>query len=234
MAIFPKLIVEPIVQVNDKTRIDASKSYVSKDESSITLVEIQPSATDSFIDVTGSTSEDWYLDWEYATDGDNTVTLRVTTDGSPVTSTATITAKTVAQDNLFSTDDDLVKHEPDIMSWLPSGHTSWNFMHRRSQGLIVDWFSRKGFLDDNNDRFTSADFLDSLDYKEWSIFLTLKLIFQSLSNATDDVFSNKAQMYETKEAEHKKRKYMRLDFDGDGTLEDDEIVNFSSLTMDRS
>lgn len=234
MSIFPKLIVEPTVQVNDKTRIDCTKCYASKEEAEISKVEIQPSGTDSFIEVTGSSSADWYLDWEYSTDGDQTVTCRVTTDGSPVTSTATITVVTVATDNLFSSDSDLTSHEPDIMSWLPDGHSSWNFMHRRSQKLIIDWFSRKGFLDDDNEKFVVSDFLDVDDVREWSTFLTLKLIFKQISNAIDDVFGEKAVFYETREKEYKRRKYMRVDFDGDGELDDSEIMSFSSVTMERA
>jgi hypothetical protein len=78
MAIFGVLESDPIVQVSDKIRLKADRSFVSKDEAAITLVEIEPVAGNGFIDVTGSSSSDWYLDWSYSTDGTAVTSLRIT------------------------------------------------------------------------------------------------------------------------------------------------------------
>lgn len=77
--IFPVLKLEDVVQVNDQTRLDATKSYKTPDEAAITLVEIEPELEAGFIDVTSSK----YLDYQYSSDGDKDVTVRITTDGVP-------------------------------------------------------------------------------------------------------------------------------------------------------
>lgn len=61
MILFPVIENEPIVQENDKTRLDARKSFGSG-TGSITKVEIKPARTEAFVDVTS----DKYLDWAYA------------------------------------------------------------------------------------------------------------------------------------------------------------------------
>ena len=109
--IFPNLILENIVQENDKTRLDATKSFISKDEAAVTLVEIEPYTGAGYIDVTGTSSKDWYLDWSYPTDGNKTVTVRITTDGGPVSSSKTIWIIDSVDDNLFSYDQDLTAIE---------------------------------------------------------------------------------------------------------------------------
>ena len=60
MAIFPHIELEDIVQVNDRTRLSAIKSFVSKDEAAVTLVEIEPESGSGFIDVTGAKQADWF------------------------------------------------------------------------------------------------------------------------------------------------------------------------------
>ena len=87
MAIFGVLDFDPVVQVNDKIRLKAIRSFVSKDEAAITLVEIEPVAGNGFIDVTDADPNELFLDWSYATDGTAVVSLRITTDGAPVTVT---------------------------------------------------------------------------------------------------------------------------------------------------
>ncbi len=67
MAMFPALELEAEVQVNDKTRLSGTKSFVSKGETAITTVTITPGATGSAVTVsgTGLTSDDWYTDWQW-------------------------------------------------------------------------------------------------------------------------------------------------------------------------
>jgi hypothetical protein len=59
--IFPLVESEPIVQVSDKTRLSAVKSFKSNDEPAISLVEIEPESGSGFINVTGSpiNSKNW-------------------------------------------------------------------------------------------------------------------------------------------------------------------------------
>ena len=73
--IFPVLSHESIVQVDDKTRLDASKSF--SNSADITLVEIDPDGTGTFYDITNV--DGWYLDMVYGVEGDKTITLRINT-----------------------------------------------------------------------------------------------------------------------------------------------------------
>jgi hypothetical protein len=60
MPLFPVLEIEALVQENDKTRLDGSKSYAGG-VGPITLTEIKPGEGGSFIDVT----TDGFLDWQF-------------------------------------------------------------------------------------------------------------------------------------------------------------------------
>ena len=236
--IFPNLECEAIVQVNDKTRLNGSKSFITPDESAITLVEIEPESGNGYINVTGAAPLDplnWYLDWQYATNGTKTATIRVTTSGAPVTVTKTISVLSVVDDKLFSDDSDLIMHESEILRWVPVGRNSFKDMHRRAQQRILAWLDEKGHTDSSGARLTKASIVDVQEVKEWSIFLTLRMIFQSISNAVDDVFDKKAKYYESREAEARNRSALRYDYDGDGAISGDvEGVRISASRLIRT
>lgn len=212
MAIFGHLELEEIVQVNDKTRLDARKSYVTSDEAAITLVEIEPEASAGFVDITSNK----YYDYQYATDGDKTVSLRITTDGSPVTLTKTLTIITEADDKLFSSDSELLPYEPGILNYVRQGRNTFLDVHRASQDRIITWLDEQRIWDVNGDRLTKDAVVDILEVNDWSKFLTLRLIFEGLSNATDDIFHEKALRYGEMEKRARERASLRLDLDGDG------------------
>ena len=148
MAIFPIIKTEATVQTGDLTRIDATKSIATVDEAAISKVEIEPLASNGYIDVTGSDSEDWYLDWVYDTEETVTVSIRITTDGSPTTETDTISIVTSATDNLFTDDDDILEHEPDVLQFLRPGRTSFLDYHRAAKIRILEWLDERRLTDD--------------------------------------------------------------------------------------
>lgn len=233
MAIFPVIKAEKTLQVDDKTRIDVSKSYADKGEAAITLVEIEPEASAGFINVTGTSSKDWFLDYQYSTEGAKVVSCRVTTDGLPTTVTKTINVVSAVNDKLFSDDNDLKSHEWDILKYLPSGKSSYNHVHRRAQEMIVYWFDQKGYVDSSGNKFTKDDFLDVLEVKEWSTFLVLGLIYEDLSNSVDDIFGQKSKMYLAKAKLARQKSVFRLDLDGSGVLDSSEGINISSVGLFR-
>lgn len=222
MAIFPVCEYEPIVQVDDKTRIDATKSFVTDDQQSISLVKIKPASAESFITVTTNK----YLDWQYSASGNHTITVHVEAGAASASAliTRTISVLTEASDKLFSTDQDLKLHEPDILKWVQDGRTSFKDVHRRAQTLILKWLDKEGYVDSNNDPFTKAAIVDIEEVKQWSTFLVLKLIFEGLSNATDDIFHEKAKRYSGKMAEFRKKSLLRIDVDGDGVVDEGEGI----------
>lgn len=66
MSIFALLDFEPEIQTNDKTRLNASKSFASKAVLEINTLTIKPELSGSAIDVYSANPSDWFLDWSYA------------------------------------------------------------------------------------------------------------------------------------------------------------------------
>lgn len=213
--IFNVLKTEDVVQVDDKTRLDASKSF-SADGETLSLVEIDPDNSGTFYDVTSSQ----YLDWQYSTDGTKTVVLRVTGSVSPVQSiTKTLEVITAADDLLFSSDKDLVAWESDILRYVPKGRNSYLDKHRESQKLILQHFSENRIKDSAGEPIVKEDIFDITEVREWSKFLTLSIIFFELHNQVDDVFMGKHKKYESFMKEARGRAEIRFDFDQDGTVD---------------
>lgn len=235
MAIFGNIELESVVQINDKTRINCSKTFISKGSPAITLVRIKPEATGSFITVSGSpvVSKDFYLDWQYSTSGVKTVTLEVTAGGSPELFTATIEAVTATDDKLFSNDQDLMAIEPDLLKWIPSGRNSFINVHRASQKLILDWLDSIRIWRTDGTKLTKADLSLSDDLKQLSIYTTLELIYMGISNKVDDVFLAKAKEYRSKGFDVKQRGRIQADFDGSGTLTKGEGADMRSFNLIR-
>jgi len=223
--IFPVLELENIVQVNDKTRLKANKSY-SPDGTAITLIEIEPEAAAGFIDVTSSQ----YLDYQYATDGTKTVTLRI--NGSD-TATKTIDVLSQAGDRLFSSDAELVPHEPDIMNYVRAGRNSFLDVHRTAQDRILTWLDEHRIWDINGDKLTKEQIINLEEVNDWSKFLTLRLIFEGLSNAVEDIFFEKANRYKKMEEAARNRAAFRLDANSDGQ-EDANKLDFRSFRIYRA
>lgn len=232
--IFPNLQLEDVVQVNDKTRLDAGKSFISKDEAAITLVEIEAESGSGFVTVGNpGTAKDWYLDWQYDTAGTKAATCRITTDGLPTESSFTLEVLSVLDDNLFSSDTDLTALEFDILKWVPQGRSSFKNFHRKAQTMILDWLDENGHTDSSGNRLTKDAIVNKEEVKSWSACLTLQLIFQSISNDPNDVFSVKDKVYESMAVSHRNRLIIRLDVDGDGEVNANEGVNVRSLGLVR-
>lgn len=231
MPLFPVLDLESLVQENDKTRLDGSKSYASG-TTPITKLEIQPSTDEVFYDVTETNG---CLDWQFAYPTDEgtpaagvdfLVTLRVTTGEGEATETKEVTKPikviTATTDMLFSTDDRLRKHETDIMRFVPEGRATFKDVHRRAQGLIMAWLDTEGYIDNYFDKLTIARLKDLEEVSEWATMMTLRLIFEGISNAPDDVYRLKARKYEGLEAFYRGRANLKVDVNKDGQL---DVIN---------
>lgn len=202
---------EEKIQIDDKTRIDATGTFISPDEAAITLVEIEPEASAGFIDVTSTN----YLDWSYSAAGEKVATIRVTTDGSPVTKEISLTVLSVTDDRLFSTDKDIVSHEADIYRFLRPGRASFLDFHRIAQKMILDSLDQKGIYDNQGNRLVAADLFDLEEVKAWSKYLSLSLIFTSVQSEIDDVYASKSQAYADMAIKQSTRAALRLDLNND-------------------
>lgn len=231
MAIFCDLKLEPLVQVSDKTRLDASRSFIAKGDSAITLVEIEPDTGVGYVDVTGDGSKDWYLDWAYSTEGTKTVTVRITTDGDPVTLTKTLGVLTESSEKLLSKDADIISLESDVMSYLPEGFSSYNYVHRKALGLILEYLDRQGYKDDAGAPLTKDALVEKEAFNAWSKFMALRLIYFDLSNQVDDIFWKKAEYYRTLEESARNRAEIPLDTNGDTVIDESERNTMGSIRM---
>lgn len=218
MSVFINLDYEPTVQVDDKIRLDASKTFIAKTSPAITIVEIQPTAAASFYAVTGSSSKDWYLDWSYAAAATNVVTVRVTvTGGAQTTKTFSISSITAETDALWSSDNDLTLYEPEILKYLPNGWSSYKRVHRRAQTTILNSLDERKIWDYNGNKFVKGDLLTTTEVRDWSIALTLQYIYEGTSNQIGDVFGEKAKKYATLANDRSNRAVIRIDYDKSGT-----------------
>lgn len=229
---------ENVVQVGDKTRISALKSFVTKGEQAIDKVEIKPEASGSFIDVTGSDQSEWFLDWVYTGVSRSViVSVKITTAGATPTNetfTKTLEVVTEADDKLFSSDKDLIALEPDILQWVPVGRASWLNVHRAAQEKIMDAINKMGIINRvTKDPLTKDAFIDLDEVRFWSRDLTLALIYKSCQNAVDDVFSEKAKHYFAEAAKATNRARLRLDTNDDGEAESSEAIGMTSANLVR-
>ena len=206
--IYPKLNTESILQENDKTRLDASASFANLGDV-IILIEIDPLGDGTFYDVT----TDKYLDYAYSVSAVYNPVVRINGTDTTIADIEVITATI---DNLFSDDNDIRSHEDDILKWVREGRDSYLDKHRLAQSIILGELDKDGIWKDDGERYVSSDIVDIQEFKEWSKYLVLRLIYESLSNATDDIFHNKANRYRGEEVSAKKRSVLRLDSNGDG------------------
>jgi hypothetical protein len=235
--IFPSLSFENVLQVDDKTRLNASKSFVTAGET-VTNVEIQPESGESFYSVYNSDDDKWFLDWAYETEGIKTITVRVTTDVSTKDKTYQTNVLTEDEDALLSDDSCLYPYEPEIHRILPKGKNSFKYAHRAAQDKIIAYLDEQRIYKNDNSRYTKHDLVTITDpefkyqFKQWSTFQTLLIIFESNQIAVGDVFEEKRQQYENEMRQHRNRASLRLDQDGDGVI-DELPYNIRSTMMVR-
>jgi hypothetical protein len=241
MNIFIDIKNDSKVQVGDKVRFDLTKSFVPRPfvtASDITRIEVDPIGGTSWVTIHNSAApatklavKDWYFDWVYLNKSNvshghsQPISFRFTaSDSTTQTKSVSFNLLTSAQDNLFSNDNDLIAHEPDIMKWLPEGRSSWIYVHRRAQERILSYLFEKGYKNNDGTSFTKDQILEKYDVKEWSTFMVLKIIFGSCINSKDDVFVEKSRFYENLEGKANKTD-VRIDLNKDLVQGDSEFIS---------
>jgi len=231
------LTLEKVVQVYDKTRLNASLSFATQED--ITDVEIKPSATDDYISVYNSNSDKWYLDWAYETDGPTTVTVRITGTVNTATRTFDIVVLDEDDDALFSSDQDIFPHEPNIHEYLPRGKNSFLYVHRASQQKILDHLDERRIWKNDGSRYVKADIAAITDdeirdqFRRWSTHQTIATILESVQVSNTDIFQEKKIEHLKLMEAARDRAALRLDQDGDSVI-DEYRVDVRSLRMVRA
>lgn len=225
--IFPHLEIESVLQVGDKTRLDARKSFASSADE-IEKIELTPGTGANPVDVTGAR----YLDWQFDSAGSKAIKLEVFAGGGSKEMTLPIQVLAVANDALFSTDSDLTPHEDSILDYVREGRNSFLDKHRAAQRLIIDHLDEKRIWDSEGNRLTKNALIKPEDLKSWSTYLTLSIIFEGISNAVDDIFSIKAAKYKALASQKAGLATVRIDTEGDGQ-EDTRKSTLSSILVRR-
>lgn len=128
-------------------------------------------------------------------------------------------------DKLFSTDAKLKGRETDIMKYLADGRATYKNFHRQAQGLMFAWLDTQGYMDDFAEKLTPARIVDIEEVSEWATMVCLRLIFDSISNATDDNFFKKARQYEKMEGFYRDKAILRIDLNQDGVADLGEVLD---------
>ncbi len=139
----------------------------------------------------------------------------------------TIKLYSVDGDALFSDDQDLMGQKSDILRWTKAGRNSFLDVHRKAQREIIDFFRGKGFINSFGDPLRLKNFVKPDDLNQWSVFLTLRLIFDDISDEAEDIHFLEARQFEAREMRIRDR-YMRLDNDDDGVADTGEGINLTS------
>lgn len=345
MPMFPHLKLESDLQIDDRARFDALKSFRSGATPAIATVSIRPGADQSFITIfTGSVSNVWedqkeaFLDWQFGTfdididvtNGvidfvENNVTLQAAVSPGTYSKSSLLTAiKTAMElvgsetytitispqdkitfqstgnlkllglsgdgvgasllrhigfpkdtetktsltgdvweytikavtvrmndgtldqdktfylklysaygDRLFCDDSDLQRHENDVLQWVEAGRNSHKNVIRRASKIIMEWVQGQGYLNVYGDPITKWDLVDLDEVRQWATYLSLSLLFQSLSNSSEDVFDRKSLYYKNKYSEARNR-FIKLDLDKDGIADTDEYLSvFNGVVVRR-
>lgn len=228
MARFPNLELEKTLQVNDKTRLSATKSFVSTGEGAITDIEIDP-GTGVYVSVySAGVQANWYLDYQYTSAGTRTINCRLTTGAGNTIISGSLPVVTVASDYLFSNDQDIAAHESDILKYVRPGRNSFKDIHRRAQELILAWLDEQGYVDADGNRLTKASLVDIEEVRQWSTFQCLELICFDQSNAIDDIWDRKSKAYAERKVQAQNRSILRFDRNNDGSIDDGENFSVSS------
>jgi len=228
MALFPNITFETVLQVDEKTRLDGSRSFVTDGEN-ITDVLIKPSATDDFISVyNGGDSDKWSLDWAYEADGFVDVSIKIVADSGEKIKTYTsgVNVLTVEIDALLSSDNDMLPFEPKIHRYLPKGKNSFIYAHRKAQERILAYLDEQRMWKNDKSRYSKLDLSTVSDpefkdqFRQWSSFEALLIIFESFQVSSGDIFNEKKKEYTVLRNGARTRSALRLDQNGDGKLDD--------------
>lgn len=223
--LFPNLRFESVVQVEDMLRLDASKSFASGSDP-ILDVEIRADLLDNFISVFGTNPRDWHLDYAYSTSGTKTITVRLTDINGTQEKDFSLEVLTKEADALLSDDSNLYPYEPKIDNYLPEGKNSFIYAHRAAQSKILGYLDEKRIWKNNNNRYTKEDLatVQGDEFKEqfrlWSLFEALIIIFESSQVSNSDLFQEKKNEYMIQRNQHRNRASLLLDNNDDGKIDE--------------
>ncbi len=230
MAIFGIIKSDDQVFTGDKIRFDCSESFVSPDVTFKSPISHEIS-TDGGVTWYNITLKK-YVDWIFTTSGSKTITLRLTdSSDNQETFTKVVSVSSLSTANLFSKDVDLYKYEPEIDQYLPKKWSSWNMIHLEAQKFLLNWLDEKQYFNQDGESYEAQDIMSIEQVREISTFKALEIIFAGNSNVVGDIFSIKRDKYKELFNEKASRSYLKLDYNNNGTIEQEDSTSLNSIRI---
>lgn len=229
--IFLNCLRETIVQVNDRTRIDVSKSFIANN-SPITDIKIEPDSGAGLISVFNTNQDKWFLDWAYTTPGEKTITVEATDGSNTVSQTFKVLALSEEDDFLYSTDEQVFTLESELRKYIPPGRNSYKNIHREAQARILNFLDRKGIWQLNGDPYTKKQVNLKGELSNWSLYEALFIIYTDLFISVGEKFAEKVNQYKELRNIERERSSIRIDRNGNGSIEpSSEAQDLRSVRM---
>ena len=215
--IFLNCMNEGLVQVNDKTRIDVSKSFVNGD--TITDILIKPEASENYISIFNIDQRKWFLDWSYATDGEKVISVQATDGVNTVTQNFNLEIISVADDNLYSNDSQIFKIESELKKYIDSSRNSYINLHREAQSRILAYLDRKRIWNDDGTAYSKTQVNLQDELQKWSLYETILMIYTDLFVSGGDKFAEKINEYKAMRNTERDRGAIRVDKNNNGIVD---------------
>ena len=226
--IFINCIREPLVQVNDKTRIDVSTSFVSG--SGITDISIDPGTGP--VSVFNSDQNKWYLDWAFDSSGTWPIVVSATDGVNTISQNFEMEVISEADDFLYSTDSQIFAIESELKRYIPDGRNSFKNVHREAQSRILNFLDRKRIWNKDGTPLSKMQINIHDEVSKWSLYETLFIIYTDLFISVGDKFAEKVNQYKELRNYERDRAAVRIDKDANGSFDaSSEIQELKSFRM---
>jgi len=161
------------------------------------------------------------------------VTVTINNATTAISTSKYIGVLSSRRDQLFSSDEMLTQSEADLLKWVPPGRKSFLNMHREAQTNILAWLDEKGYVNVYSDKFILDDLQKLEEFRQWSKYMCLRLIFSGIGNAIDDIFAQKTKDYAILEEQARGRAVLRVDINRDGItdVQEDILVSVARVIM---
>jgi hypothetical protein len=131
-------------------------------------------------------------------------------------------------DLIFSTDKDLTEEYPTIMSFLPSGATTFISFHQAAKRQVIQTLRNEGhtIINSNGDvkKLTEWDINDPDELKQMSKYVALSSIFLMVSDRPDDKYNQLALRFRDMATESMSNYRLNIDLDDDGEEDSEELA----------
>lgn len=224
--IFPYAAFENKVQVYEKFRIDASKTFSPNE----TITKIEFSVDANTYDITAKK----FIDFAFLTSGTKVCQIEAFTATTSQIFAFNVEVLTKVEEKLLSEDQDFFKHQHDIYKYLPDSRNNFNYAHRRALEIILADLDEQGYVNEDQTKISIDQIKDISEFKELSIYTALRLIFKDFSNVKDDFNEGRSKYYGGLESSAKFRCVQRIDLNKDGIISQSEVRERTTIRVRRT